>query len=113
MSKEHFNGNSRPIGPIILRLSPLAIIILMGSFLTFNSEPIEVYGRWGQKSFGFGMVFIAVCEMLSYQKRLQTNIQPSSPAPSDKTKYNQMTVIIGMIVFCVLLGYMLAIRNKK
>ena len=59
MSKEHFNGNSRPIGPIILRLFPLAIIILMGSFLTFNSKPIEVYGRWGQKSFGFGMAFIA------------------------------------------------------
>ena len=113
MSKEHFNGSSNNNLAIIVRLLPLIFIILMGFFLIFNSKPIEVDGPWGLKSLGIGIVIIAVVEMISYQQRLRFNTPPSSPVPSDKTKYNQIAIIVSIIVFSGLLGYTVAaIRNK-
>jgi len=112
MSKEHFNGSSNNNLAIILRLLPLTFVIIMGSFLIFNRKPIEVDGPWGLRSLGIGIVILAIAEMISYQQRLLSNAPPSSPIPSDKTKYNQMAIIIGMIAFSVLLGYTVAIRNK-
>ena len=110
MSKEHFNGSSTNNLAIILRLLPLTFLILMGSFLIFNRKPIELGGPWGLRSLGIGITILAIAEMISYQQRLVSNAPPSSPVPSDKTKYNQMAIIIVMIALSTLLGYTVAIR---
>ena len=113
MSKEHFNGSSNNNLAIIVRLLPLTLLLVMGAFLMFYDKTLQVSGPWGTKSFGIAMAFIAAVEMISYQQRLRFNTPPSSPVPSDKTKYNQIAIIVSIIVFSGLLGYTVAaIRNK-
>tara|TARA_B100001094_G_C18170410_1_gene794749 strand:+ start:394 stop:726 length:333 start_codon:yes stop_codon:yes gene_type:complete len=107
MSREHFNGSSTNKTAVVLRLSALAILIVMGVFLIFYKQPLQTEGPWGAKSFGIAIAFIAAAEMIAYEQRLRSTMPPS-PSSSTKTDNSNLGVVLGMLVIACGAGFLLA-----